>query len=61
MFGATCIATAGFRSKMDPCPVDLWAAHLINHYQQRLLRIKNITHKGMCDIVFEHVGKATCN
>jgi NADPH:quinone reductase-like Zn-dependent oxidoreductase len=61
MFGATCIATAGDESKMDQCR-DLGADHVINHYQQKISEeVRKITSKGMCDIVFEHVGKATWN
>jgi NADPH:quinone reductase-like Zn-dependent oxidoreductase len=33
---------------------------VINHYQQKIAdEVKKITNKAMCDIVFEHVGKAT--
>ncbi|HEY6274383.1 MAG TPA: zinc-binding dehydrogenase [Terriglobales bacterium] len=59
MFGAMCIATAGDESKLEQCH-DLGADHTINHYQQKIAdEVKKITNKGMCDIVFEHVGKAT--
>jgi NADPH:quinone reductase-like Zn-dependent oxidoreductase len=59
MFGATAIATAGDESKMDQCR-DLGADHVINHYRQKISEeVKTFTNKGMCDIVFEHVGKAT--
>jgi len=59
MFGATCIATAGDESKLEQC-LDLGADYTINHYQQKIgEEVKKITNKAMCDIVFEHVGKAT--
>jgi NADPH:quinone reductase-like Zn-dependent oxidoreductase len=59
MFGATCIATAGDENKLDQCR-ELGADYVINHYQQKIAdEVKKITNKGMCDIVFEHVGKAT--
>jgi NADPH:quinone reductase-like Zn-dependent oxidoreductase len=61
MFGATCIATAGDESKLDQCR-ELGADYVINHYQQKISEeVKKITNKAMCDIVFEHVGKATWN
>jgi NADPH:quinone reductase-like Zn-dependent oxidoreductase len=59
MFGALCIATAGDESKLERCR-DLGADYTINHYQQKIAdEVKKITNRGMCDIVFEHVGKAT--
>jgi NADPH:quinone reductase-like Zn-dependent oxidoreductase len=59
LFGATCIATAGDESKLDQCK-DLGADYVINHYTQKIAEeVKKITNKGMCDIVFEHVGQAT--
>ena len=59
MFGATCIATAGDENKLDQCK-DLGADHVINHYKQKIGdEVKKITNRQMCDIVFEHVGKAT--
>jgi NADPH:quinone reductase-like Zn-dependent oxidoreductase len=59
MFGARVIATAGDERKLDQAR-DLGADHLINHYQQKISEeVKKITNKAMCDIVFEHVGKAT--
>jgi len=59
MFGATVIATAGNEAKLDQAR-ELGADHLINHYQQKIGdEVKKITNKAMCDIVFEHVGKAT--
>lgn len=59
MFGAVCIATAGDESKLEQCR-DLGADYTINHYQQKIAdEVKQITNRGMCDIVFEHVGKAT--
>jgi NADPH:quinone reductase-like Zn-dependent oxidoreductase len=59
MFGARVIATAGDERKLDQAR-DLGADHVINHYQQKISEeVKKITNKGMCDIVFEHVGKAT--
>src|SRR6476619_6835071 len=47
MFGALCIDTAGDENKLDQCK-DLGADE-----------VKKITNRQMCDIVFEHVGKAT--
>jgi NADPH:quinone reductase-like Zn-dependent oxidoreductase len=59
MFGARVIATAGDENKLEQAR-DLGADHVINHYQQKISdEVKKITNKGMCDIVFEHVGKAT--
>jgi NADPH:quinone reductase-like Zn-dependent oxidoreductase len=59
MFGATCIATAGDENKLEQCR-ELGADYVINHYQQKIAdEVKKITEKAMCDIVFEHVGKAT--
>jgi NADPH:quinone reductase-like Zn-dependent oxidoreductase len=59
MFGAMVIATAGDENKMDQAR-ELGADHTINHYQQKIAEeVKNITNRAMCDIVFEHVGKAT--
>ena len=59
MFGAQVIATAGDERKLDQAR-DLGADHVINHYQQKISEeVKKITNKAMCDIVFEHVGKAT--
>ena len=59
MFGATVIATAGYENKLEQAR-DLGADYLINHYQQKISEeVKKITGKAMCDIVFEHVGKAT--
>ncbi len=59
MFGARVIATAGDENKLEQAR-DLGADYLINHYKQKISdEVKKITSKGMCDIVFEHVGKAT--
>jgi NADPH:quinone reductase-like Zn-dependent oxidoreductase len=59
MYGAMVIATAGDENKMDMAR-ELGADHTINHYQQKIAEeVKNITNRAMCDIVFEHVGKAT--
>ena len=59
MFDATVIATAGDEAKLDQSR-ELGADHVINHYQQKIGdEVKKITNKAMCDIVFEHVGKAT--
>ncbi|HYL91865.1 MAG TPA: zinc-binding dehydrogenase [Alphaproteobacteria bacterium] len=59
MFGAEVIATAGDENKMDQCR-DLGADHTINHYRQKISdEVKKITNKALCDIIFEHVGKAT--
>jgi NADPH:quinone reductase-like Zn-dependent oxidoreductase len=44
---------------MEQCR-ELGADYVINHYQQKISdEVKKITEKAMCDIVFEHVGKAT--
>jgi NADPH:quinone reductase-like Zn-dependent oxidoreductase len=59
LFNAKVIATAGDEAKLDQSR-ELGADHVINHYQQKIAdEVKKITNKGMCDIVFEHVGKAT--
>ena len=59
LFNATVIATAGDEAKLDKSR-ELGADYVINHYQQRISdEVKKITNKAMCDIVFEHVGKAT--
>jgi NADPH:quinone reductase-like Zn-dependent oxidoreductase len=59
MLGAQVIATAGDENKMDQAR-DLGADHVINHYQQKIAEeVRTFTGKAMCDIVFEHVGKAT--
>jgi NADPH:quinone reductase-like Zn-dependent oxidoreductase len=59
LFGAICIATAGDENKLEQCR-ELGADYVINHYQQKISdEVKKITSKAMCDIVFEHVGKAT--
>ncbi len=59
MFGAQVIATAGNESKLDQAR-ELGADHVINHFQQKISEeVKKVTNKAMCDIVFEHVGKAT--
>ena len=59
MLGAQAIATAGDENKMDQAR-DLGADHVINHYRQKIAEeVRTFTGKAMCDIVFEHVGKAT--
>ncbi|HWX55708.1 MAG TPA: zinc-binding dehydrogenase [Verrucomicrobiae bacterium] len=59
MFGAQVIATAGDENKLEQSR-ELGADHVINHYKQKISdEVKKITNKGLCDIVFEHVGKAT--
>jgi NADPH:quinone reductase-like Zn-dependent oxidoreductase len=59
LFNATVIATAGDEAKMEQSR-ELGADYTINHYQQKISEeVKKITNKAMCDIVFEHVGKAT--
>lgn len=59
LFNATVIATAGDEAKLDKSR-ELGADYVINHYQQKISdEVKKITNKAMCDIVFEHVGKAT--
>lgn len=59
LFNARVIATAGDEAKLDKSR-ELGADYVINHYQQKIAEeVKKITNKAMCDIVFEHVGKAT--
>ncbi|PYP82505.1 MAG: alcohol dehydrogenase [Candidatus Angelobacter sp. Gp1-AA117] len=59
LFNATVIATAGDEAKLDKSR-ELGADYVINHYRQKISdEVKKITNKSMCDIVFEHVGKAT--
>ncbi len=59
MYGAVAIATAGDENKLDQAR-ELGADYTINHYQQKISdEVKKITNKAMCDIIFEHVGKAT--
>ena len=54
LLGAQVIATAGDQSR------ELGADHVINHYRQKIAdEVRAFTGKAMCDIVFEHVGKAT--
>jgi NADPH:quinone reductase-like Zn-dependent oxidoreductase len=59
LFNARVIATAGDEAKLEKSR-ELGADYTINHYQQKIAdEVKKITSKAMCDIVFEHVGKAT--
>lgn len=59
LFNARVIATAGDEAKLEKSQ-ELGADYVINHYQQKIGdEVKKITNKAMCDIVFEHVGKAT--
>lgn len=59
LFNARVIATAGDEAKLEKSR-ELGADYLINHFQQKIAdEVKKITGKAMCDIVFEHVGKAT--
>ena len=59
LFNAQVIATAGDEAKLERSR-ELGADYVINHYQQKIGdEVKKITNKAMCDIVFEHVGKAT--
>lgn len=59
LLGAQVIATAGDENKMDQSR-ELGADHVVNHYRQKISdEVKAFTGKAMCDIVFEHVGKAT--
>lgn len=59
LFNARVIATAGDEAKLEQSR-ELGADYTINHYQQKIAdEVKKITNKAMCDIVFEHVGKAT--
>lgn len=59
LFNAHVIATAGDEAKLEKSR-ELGADYVINHYQQKIAdEVKKITSKAMCDIVFEHVGKAT--
>jgi len=59
LFNARVIATAGDEAKLEKSR-ELGADYVINHYQQKIGdEVRKITNKAMCDIVFEHVGKAT--
>src|SRR5438270_11211213 len=59
LFNAQVIATAGDEAKLERSR-ELGADYVINHYQQKIgEEVKKITNKAMCDIVFEHFGKAT--
>ena len=59
LFNARVIATAGDEAKLERAR-ELGADYVINHYQQKIAdEVKKITNRAMCDIVFEHVGKAT--
>ena len=59
LFGCTVIATAGDDRKLERSR-ELGADFVINHYQQKIGdEVRRVTNKGMCDIVFEHVGAAT--
>ena len=59
LFNARVIATAGDEAKLEKAR-ELGADYVINHYQQKIAdEVKKITNRAMCDIVFEHVGKAT--
>lgn len=59
LFNARVIATAGDEAKLEKSR-ELGADYVINHYQQKIAdEVKKITNRAMCDIVFEHVGKAT--
>ncbi len=59
LFNARVIATSGDEAKMEQSR-ELGADYVINHYRQKISdEVKKITNKAMCDIVFEHVGKAT--
>lgn len=59
LFNARVIATAGDEAKLEKSR-ELGADYVINHYQQKIAdEVKKITSRAMCDIVFEHVGKAT--
>jgi NADPH:quinone reductase-like Zn-dependent oxidoreductase len=59
LFHARVIATAGDEAKLEKSR-ELGADYVVNHYQHKIAEeVKQITHKAMCDIVFEHVGRAT--
>jgi NADPH:quinone reductase-like Zn-dependent oxidoreductase len=59
LFNARVITTAGDERKLEKGR-ELGADFGINHYQQKISEeVKKITKREMCDIVFEHVGKAT--
>jgi len=59
MFNARVIATGGDETKLEKSR-ELGADYVINHYRQKIgEEAKKITNKAMCDVVFEHVGKAT--
>jgi NADPH:quinone reductase-like Zn-dependent oxidoreductase len=59
LFNASVITTAGDERKLEKGR-ELGADFGINHYKQKISdEVKKITNKEMCDIVVEHVGKAT--
>jgi NADPH:quinone reductase-like Zn-dependent oxidoreductase len=59
LHGATVIATASTRAKLDKAS-ELGADHLINHNEQDIVtEVKRITKRRGVDLVVEHVGEAT--
>lgn len=59
VYNARVIATAGSEEKMRRAK-ELGADEVIDHYKQKISEeVRRITNKEMCDIVIEHVGKAT--
>lgn len=59
VYNARVIATAGNEEKMRRAK-ELGADEVIDHYKQKISdEVRRITNKEMCDIVIEHVGKAT--
>ncbi len=59
LYGATVIATAGDRQKLEKAR-SLGADFVVDHYKQDVLgEVKRITGKKGVDVVVEHVGKAT--
>src|SRR5260370_20045534 len=60
-FGARVIATAGSDEKLQKAR-QLGADHGINHKSQKIREeVRPITSKRGVDVVFEHVGTATCD
>src|SRR5260370_4392835 len=60
-FGARVIATAGSDEKLVKAK-EFGADHVINHKTQKIRdEVRRITNKRGYDVVFEHVGTATCD
>lgn len=56
-FGATVIATAGSKDKLDHA-LALGADHVVNHYETPIAKaVKDLTNKEGANIIIEHVGE----